>query len=107
MAALEKGSVHPLASALMTISRKNQLIPARVANFEEISGKGMRCCLTRGDSAQYLVTIGNQIWMEENDINLPPLVDRRLEDWKKEAKSVILLAFQEVVQGKNLEIEMG
>jgi len=54
-----------------------------------------------------LVTIGNQIWMEENDINLPPLVDRRLEDWKKEAKSVILLAFQEVVQGKNLEIEMG
>ena len=108
VAALEKGSVHPLASALMTISRKNQLVPARVANFEEIPGKGVRgVVLPEGDSAQYLVIIGNQLWMEENDVSLPPLVDRRLECWKKEAKSVILLAFQEVVQGKNLEIEMA
>lgn len=90
---LEKGSAHPLASALVAISRSHDLIAAIATELEEIPGRGMRGAvrLTRS-GAKYHVVIGNERWMQENHVELSSSVQSKLEAWKSQAKSIILLA---------------
>lgn len=73
---LEKGSAHPLASALTMTSRRHDLIPAVATEVEEVPGRGVR---------------GTETWMHENHVELPSSIQPKLEAWKRQAKSIILL----------------
>jgi P-type Cu+ transporter len=88
---LEKGSSHPLAAALIAASRGHDLISAIATDVEEIPGRGMRGTVRLASTGvRYEAVIGNESWMQENDVEFPS--SPKLETWKREAKSIILLA---------------
>lgn len=89
---LEKGSTHPLALALVAISQSHGRINSIATKVEEIPGKGVRGIVRLlGSGKTYHVVIGNERWMQENHVELPSSVHPKLEAWKRQAKSVILL----------------
>ncbi len=64
-AALETGSEHPLAAAVIAAARERGLALPKVERFEAVSGRGVRAQVD-GRTA----LLGNQRFLEENGINV-------------------------------------
>jgi len=102
---LEKGSSHPLAVALTAASQAHEIMSAVTTEHEEIPGRGVRGIVTMtATGVRCQVIIGNEMWMQENQVEVPSSVQAKLETWKRQAKSVILLATtdadQTVINGR-------
>lgn len=67
-AGLEKGSEHPIASAIRTIAENSGVIPIYVSEFQAIGGKG-----AKGLCSEEVVLIGNASLMTENHIEISGL----------------------------------
>ena len=88
-AELEASSSHPLATAIRSYCERNNAIPHAASAVEETPGRGLKAAFKDlGCSA----IIGNEAWMAEHGADVPVETAERLESWKSEGKSVVLLA---------------
>ncbi|TFY81451.1 hypothetical protein EWM64_g2560, partial [Hericium alpestre] len=69
-------------------------VPSTGTAFEESAGRGLKA---RFEARQCTAIIGNEKWMEEHGAAVGASASDRLEAWKLEAKSVVLLALREGV----------
>lgn len=92
-ASVEKGSEHPLATAIMRRARENNIPLDDISEFEVVTGKGVKASI--GDKR---ILIGNPRLLDDYSIKTDRLLDiiNRLED---EAKTVILVAVKNEVAG--------
>jgi cation transport ATPase len=86
---LEASSSHPLATAIRSYCESNNAIPQVSSSVEETPGRGLQAMFNDvGCSA----IIGNEAWMAEHGAGVPIEFVDRLESYKSEGKSVVLLA---------------
>ncbi len=83
--ALEKGSEHPLAEAILGAAQSQELDLPRAENFEAVTGKGVRA---RVDDA--VVLFGNAAFASESGADLSDLGDRA-EELAELGKTVMYL----------------
>ncbi|MFP4643926.1 MAG: heavy metal translocating P-type ATPase [Spirochaetales bacterium] len=92
-AALENGSEHPLAQAIVAYARQRGLDFPRVENFQTTTGRGVT-----GTVEGATVRIGNREFMRESGIDISGLEDR-LQSFEDEAKTAVIVASEERVLG--------
>jgi P-type Cu+ transporter len=91
-AELEASSSHPLATAIRSYCERNNAILHPASSVEETPGRGLRATFKdMGCSA----IIGNEVWMADHGVDVPIEIADRLESWKSEGKSVVLLAVRQ------------
>ncbi|QJQ94602.1 MULTISPECIES: heavy metal translocating P-type ATPase [Halomonadaceae] len=93
VAALERGSEHPLATALLTYSQEREEAgtpPAEIRDFQSITGGGV----TARDAEGRLLRLGNARLLEEAGIDLS-LGRERAERLEKQARTVVYLSVGE------------
>jgi Cu+-exporting ATPase len=88
-AEMESASAHPLAIAIRSYCAKQGTVPANGSDFEEVPGRGLKATFT---TQKCSAVIGNEAWMLEHSVSLSKGISARLDMWKSEAKSVVLLA---------------
>jgi P-type Cu+ transporter len=87
--ALESASNHPLATAIRSYCEQERAASVDASDFEEVSGRGLKAHIGFIDS---VAIIGNEAWMVQHGVDIDPKAQKILEEWKHEAKSVVLLA---------------
>ncbi len=93
-AAVEQGSNHPLAQAVVARAQSKGLsIPADLKQLEEIGGQGVR-----GRVNSHLVVCGNRALMEFSEISIATALSQ-LEEADLLDKSLIFVAVEEQLQG--------
>jgi Cu+-exporting ATPase len=86
-AALEKGSEHPLAAAVLKGALDRVVTPPAVEGFESVAGKGVR-----GRVADRRVALGNRAMMEIEGVgNLNDLASRA-EGLRRDGQTVVFVA---------------
>lgn len=70
-ASVEAASEHPLAAAVVNHAKEQEMELLEVRDFAATSGKGVSAIMN-----EQTVFLGNQLWMEENNIELGELVDQ-------------------------------
>jgi Cu+-exporting ATPase len=85
-AGLERGSEHPLASAIVHGAEESGLEPAEVSDFQSITGKGIR-----GRTAGRRVAIGNAALMQEERISLAG-IENRVGQLRSQGQTVVMVA---------------
>ncbi len=86
-AALERGSEHPLAAAILANASDLGLSLPDVVDFESITGQGVRA---RIDGAS--VSLGNRALMQAEGIAIDDAATQRADQLREEGKTVMLLA---------------
>uniref|UniRef100_D8PPD2 HMA domain-containing protein n=1 Tax=Schizophyllum commune (strain H4-8 / FGSC 9210) TaxID=578458 RepID=D8PPD2_SCHCM len=89
-AELESSSGHPLGIAIREYAQKNGAEAQHADAFEEVAGRGLKAHFA---SLDVEAIIGNEAWMEEHGARMGGAT-RMIEQWKGEAKSVVLLAMK-------------
>ena len=89
---LESASSHPLGIAIRSFCEAQGSSPLNGTMFEEVAGRGLKAHF---ENQQCTAIIGNEAWLEEHGCIADSVIDQRLETWKSEAKSVILLAIHD------------
>lgn len=92
-AVIEKGSEHPLATAIVKEAESQGIKVSSPKNFKALSGMG-----AYGEYEQAQIFIGNQLLMEKNGIDTSSL-EADAKRLRKEAKTVIFLARDKKVIG--------
>jgi Cu+-exporting ATPase len=90
---LERGSEHPLASAIVEGAKEKGIHPAKVESFASLTGKGVK-----GEIENRQVTLGNQSLLE--DLNIQPgdtLTEA--EKMRSEGKTVMFVTVDGIVAG--------
>ncbi|KAI0036753.1 heavy metal translocatin [Vararia minispora EC-137] len=87
----ESSSTHPLGVAIRGFCHNEGATQVEASSFEETPGRGLKVSFS---SRQCTAVIGNEKWMEEAGARIPGHVSDRLEVWKSEGKSVVLLAIR-------------
>ncbi|KAH9045354.1 heavy metal translocatin [Lactarius pseudohatsudake] len=89
---IETSSSHPLATAVRLYCEDKHITPRKATSVEEVPGRGLEATFRDlGCSA----IIGNEAWLAEHGTEVPAELSGRLESWKMEAKSVVLLAVRQ------------
>jgi P-type Cu+ transporter len=91
-AEIEVSSSHPLATAIRSYCEANHAIPHTASSVEEIPGRGLKAIFKDVGCS---VAIGNEAWMAEHGAEIPTEFASRLESWKSEGKSIVLLAVRQ------------
>ena len=100
--AIEEDSTHPLAKAITTFS-KSRLAPesghAVRQETQEIPGKGIQGVVqlpmpSLMHDQEVEVVVGNETLMHERGAMTPPYVEDTLHQWKRQGKSVMLMALK-------------
>ena len=92
-ATLEKGSEHPLASAIVNGAAARDLALGRVEGFESITGQGVV-----GNVDGKRVSLGNLRLLESLDINIGPLA-ARAEELRADGQTVMFVAVDDRAAG--------
>ena len=92
VASLESASSHPLGTAIRRYCESEGALSVHGSMFEETAGRGLEAHF---EKPRCTAIIGNETWIEEHGIIVDSAIDQRLEVWKAEAKSVILLAVRD------------
>ena len=92
-ATLEKGSEHPLASAIVNGAASRDLVLGTVEGFESITGKGVV-----GNVDGKRVSLGNLRLFESLGIDAGPLA-KRAEELRAEGQTVMFVAVSNVAAG--------
>ncbi|MCG6658289.1 heavy metal translocating P-type ATPase [Halomonas campisalis] len=85
--ALERGSEHPLAAALMAHAEEAGAEPAEIRNFDSVTGGGVKAETADGRP----LLLGNARLLEEAGIDLAAGAERA-DDWERQARTVVYLA---------------
>ena len=91
-AELESASSHPLGTAIRSFCEARDVPPMTGSAFEEVAGRGLRAHF---ELMQCTAIIGNEAWLVEHGAAVDNMIGQRLETWKSEAKSVILLGMRD------------
>ncbi|MBS1135646.1 MAG: heavy metal translocating P-type ATPase, partial [Burkholderiaceae bacterium] len=92
-ASLDQGSEHPLAEAIVAEARARMLALEKVADFESSTGIGVR-----GTVAGARTAVGNTVLMQQDGIDIAPLV-QSAEKLRAEGASVVYVAVAGRVAG--------
>lgn len=79
---IEKQSEHPLAEAVVNHFPNAEAVA--LSNFESLTGKGVRA---NYENKTYWV--GNKRLLEENQIEIPPVLEAQAKLWGEEARTVV------------------
>lgn len=85
-AALEKGSEHPLAEAIVEGAKVRGIAPVEVQGFEAVTGKGVQARVAGRDGA-----IGNEAMMADLGVKTAPLA-ARADALRAEGRTVMFVA---------------
>jgi Cu+-exporting ATPase len=91
-AEIESASSHPLAIAIRQFCEANNALATTGTAFEEIAGRGLKAHFA---AHRCTAIIGNEAWINEHHAHISAQVESKLDTWKSEAKSVVLLAIQD------------
>jgi Cu+-exporting ATPase len=80
VAALQQGSEHPLARAVLEAALREQLVLPATQQVQAVPGKGLQGYVTDSGSLR-LLAIGNRRWMQELGLALPPTASTQTESW--------------------------
>ena len=89
-ASLERGSEHPLATAILAGASGRGITPASPSNFQSITGKGIR-----GTVDGRSVALGNTSLLDELGIDSEPL-RAQAEDMRAQGQTVMFVAVEAV-----------
>ncbi len=87
-AALERGSEHPLASALITAARERKAPRALARDFEAIAGQGVR-----GDVGGHAILLGNRALLDAQGVPTETL-DSRAEVHREQGSIALYIAVE-------------
>ena len=90
-ASLEQGSEHPLAEAILSISREKSLVIAKVEGFKAIAGHGIEGSV---NGKKYF--LGNRALMTKEKINISEY-EAEIKKLEEEGKTVMLLADKKIL----------
>ncbi|MBA4190940.1 MAG: copper-translocating P-type ATPase [Planctomycetaceae bacterium] len=85
--ALERGSEHPLATAIVAAAKERGIEPAAAEGFESVSGKGVR-----GRVGGRVVALGNRAMMVDAGVTGVDEVATRADALRAEGQTVLFLA---------------
>jgi len=87
-ASLNSNSTHPLGQAIIEKAKmEGAKIEQQVANFENISGQGVK-----GDIHGQLIALGNQLLMESMQVTIPDEIRKAVESAQSHGKTVSYLS---------------
>ncbi|KAM5346518.1 hypothetical protein ACJ41O_009523 [Fusarium nematophilum] len=89
--AVEENSSHPIAKAIVSFCGTDTQA-ADVEDLEELPGRGMKATYKGITGEDTGIIVGNELLMQDFSVTLSTHVSSLLEAWKKEAKSVSLVA---------------
>ncbi len=92
--AMEQQSEHPLAAAVVSHLKAENIKPVEVSNFESSTGQGVSATY---EKEQYF--IGNKRLIETNDVKLSSDLEKRAQTLQEQAKTVVLFANSKQVLG--------
>lgn len=92
-ASIEKGSEHPLAAAITKCADKSEVALYQIKDFESVTGKGVKAYIDNKP-----VFLGNPRFLQESGFNVVDL-NNLINTLEKEAKTVMLLAFDNIIAG--------
>jgi Cu+-exporting ATPase len=85
-ATLERGSEHPLATAILAAARERSITPRDITTFRSITGKGVT-----GNSSNRNLALGNRALLA--DLQIPPgELDSRAKTLEAEGQTVVFVA---------------
>ena len=93
-ASIESGSTHPLAKAITTAARLQDLTLLETGDFKTAIGRGMSAIVT--EETAYL---GNREWLIENNIKIEQFQENKAQLLAESGKTVIYLALGGKLQG--------
>ncbi len=85
-AALEKGSEHPLAEAIINGAEKRKLTIGKTDGFQAVTGKGVK-----GRVAGQAVALGNQAMMQDISVDVAP-ADKQADELRSAGKTAMFIA---------------
>lgn len=91
---LEESTSHPIANALVSFCKAKDTDEVDVDNVTEIPGKGMKGMVKASSSNRddIEVILGNEALMSDFGVVMDPGVNRTLDTWKHQGKSVAMFA---------------
>lgn len=92
-AGLEQHSEHPLAEAIVSHARAQEIPPAKVSGFEALNGKGVR-----GEFEGQPLRLGNRRWLESEGLSVSR-VSQAAEKITEQAGTPLFLALGSQVLG--------
>ncbi|KAL2358722.1 E1-E2 ATPase-domain-containing protein [Cryomyces antarcticus] len=94
VARVEESSSHPVAKALVSFCASRGSQDVKTSQISEIPGRGMKASFSRSPSNGQVteVIIGNEALMADNGVGIDPEVVATMDTWKREGKSIALLA---------------
>ncbi len=93
VAAVEKGSEHPLGKAIVREAERRGLEPGDPVDFESTGGMGVR-----GEIGGRIVHVGKPSWLEELNISIDSVEDRMAE-LRNQGKTVMPAAVDSFIEG--------
>ena len=90
LASVEENSSHPIAKAVVEFCASDRA-SLDLQDIEEIAGRGMRA---KCESLGLDVVVGNEALLRDLGLSVPMLVAPKLLSWKREAKSIALVAMK-------------
>lgn len=91
---LNQNSEHPLSNAVIKKAKEENIIPEKVQNFENISGKGVK-----GNINGKTIYIGNESLLTEHHISVPENLKQKAAESQSKAHTVSYVAENESVLG--------
>jgi len=89
----ERGSEHPLATAVVKKAASENVEVPEPKNFKNVSGKGI---IAEHDGGRIMV--GNKLMMEDNDISTDKF-EEQVSSLRKEAKTVVYASYKDEIIG--------
>ncbi|SFH96923.1 Cu+-exporting ATPase [Modicisalibacter xianhensis] len=92
VAALERGSEHPLAAALLSYAEENAIEPATIRDFDSVTGRGVTAIGPEGERLR----LGNAAMLDEAGIFLGQN-ESRARELESQARTVVYLAMDDTL----------
>ena len=94
VAALNTHSEHPLATATIKYAKMREIEIEQASNFDSVTGKGVV-----GELQQKKLALGNKALLDEKGINSSGKIDREIEQFQQQGKTVSYLSVAGKVEG--------
>jgi Cu+-exporting ATPase len=91
---LNQNSEHPLSNAVIKKAKSENIIPEKVENFENISGKGVK-----GNINGKTVYLGNESLLTSHQISIPEALKQRATEVQSKAHTISYIAQDKEVLG--------
>ena len=93
-ASAESGSEHPLADAIVAEATMRNLALHTLSAFRNFPGKGIRATID-----DKTVLVGNSRFITSQKMEIPAEITRKMSELEAEAKTVVLIAVNEAIEG--------